>query len=987
MCNKSLKESLIILVKKNRHYKFKKYFLGIMANNKLKEHGNGDEFIRVKGAREHNLKNISLDIPRNKFVVITGLSGSGKSTLAFDTIYSEGHRRYVDCLSAYSRQFIGNYKKPEVDLIEGISPSISIEQKTISHNPRSTVGTVTEIYDYLRLLFAKIGIQYCPSCKIPVEKKNLDQIIESIIDKFSSKKIKILAPVVRGRKGHYRELFEQFLRLGFTQVRVDGEFLEIVENMKVSRYQTHNIELVIDKLIVSREQENRLYQSCDLALNYGEGNIIIFDSEEEKDVLLSIHYSCPQCGRAFEPLAPNSFSYNSRYGACPNCDGIGELFDFDLELLIPDRSLSIAEGAIEILKDSRFVWLLEQVVAFAQKFKIDLNLPVKDLHDNELNLILYGDPEEPIEITVNLKHSSSPYHITYNGVINSLRQVYKNSDTPTIIRTLDKYIRGFPCPVCKGARLKEENLNVFVYGYSIYDIVSKDITTSKKILKEIYQNLTEREFQITKLIFKELYDRLEFLEKLGISYVSIDRSVRTLSGGESQRIRLAAQLGSELVGVTYVLDEPSIGLHQFDNHKLIVSLKKLRDLGNTVIVVEHDKATIENADYIIDLGPRAGVQGGEVIFAAPPNKIKNLTKNVKENSLTAQYLLNEKKIEIPKERRKGNGKQIILYGAKGNNLKNVTLRLPLGLFVCVTGLSGSGKSSLINDTLYPILSNHFYNSNLKPLPYDSIEGLEYIDKIIEIDQSPIGRTPRSNPATYTGVFSEIRAFFSQLPESRLRGYKPGRFSFNIPGGRCEDCQGGGMKVIEMNFLPEVYVVCDTCGGKRYNDETLAVKYKGKSIADVLEMTVEEALEFFKDIPKIKKVLQTLYDVGLGYIKLGQQAPTLSGGEAQRVKLATELSKKGTGKTLYLLDEPTTGLHFEDIRLLLKLLNELVDKGNTVVVIEHNLDVIKCADWIIDLGPKGGEEGGEIIAEGTPEEVAMNPKSITGMFLKAELNLA
>ncbi len=957
-----------------------------MGNVGEKFDRNGDEFIKIRGAREHNLKNINLEIPRNKFVVITGLSGSGKSTLAFDTIYSEGHRRYVDCLSAYSRQFIGNYKKPEVDLIEGISPSISIEQKTISHNPRSTVGTVTEIYDYLRLLFAKIGTQFCPTCKIPVEKKNLDQIINEIIQNYKGKKLQILASVVRGRKGHYRELFEQFLRLGFTRVRVDGEFLEIVEDMKLSRYQTHNIDLVVDKLTVDPEKEQRLYQSCDLALNYGEGNIIIYDVEEEKERLMSIHYSCPQCGRSFEPLAPNSFSYNSRYGACPNCDGIGELFDFDLDLLIPNNEVSISEGAIEILKDSRFVWLLEQVVAFAQKFKYNLEKPIKEFHENELKLLLYGDPDEPIEVTMKLKHSVSPYKITYNGVINSLRQVYKNTDTPSLLRSLEKYIRGFPCPVCNGARLKEENLNVFINGYSIFDISSKDIINAKKLLKEIYGKLTEREFQITKLIFKEIFDRLEFMEKLGISYVSIDRSVRTLSGGESQRIRLAAQLGSELVGVTYVLDEPSIGLHQFDNHKLIDSLKKLRELGNTVIVVEHDKATIENADQIIDLGPKAGIEGGEIIFSTSPECLKSLDKAIKKKSLTAQYLLNERRIEVPKSRRKGNGKAIILRGARGNNLKNVTLRVPLGLFLCVTGLSGSGKSSLINDTLYPILSNYFYNSNLKPLPYDSIEGIEHIDKIIEIDQSPIGRTPRSNPATYTGVFTEIRNFFAMLPESRLRGYKPGRFSFNIPGGRCEDCQGGGMKVIEMNFLPEVYVVCDTCGGKRYNDETLCVRYKNKTIADVLEMTVEEALAFFKDIPKVRKVLQTLNDVGLGYIKLGQQAPTLSGGEAQRVKLATELSKRSTGKTLYLLDEPTTGLHFEDIRLLLKLLNNLVDKGNTVVVIEHNLDVIKCADWIIDLGPKGGDEGGEIIAEGTPEDIIQNPASLTGLFLKSELNL-
>jgi len=943
-------------------------------------------YIKVKGAREHNLKNIDLSLPRNKFIVITGLSGSGKSTLAFDTIYSEGHRRYVDCLSAYSRQFIGNYKKPEVDLIEGISPSISIEQKTISHNPRSTVGTVTEIYDYLRLLFAKIGVQYCPDCHIPVEKKTLDQIVESILTNFDGDKIQILAPVVRGRKGHYRELFEQFYRLGFTRVRVDGEFRELVEDMKVARYQTHNIELVIDKLQVSKNQEQRLYQSCDLALNYGEGNLIVFENESQSETIMSINYSCPKCGRAFEPLAPNSFSYNSKYGACPNCDGIGELFDFDVDLLIPDKEQSISEGGIEILQDSRFVWLLEQVVAFAQKFNIDLSKPLKEFTEHELNLLLYGDPDEPIEIFYKPKPDSTLYKHTYTGIINALRNLYKTSEAPTIIKTLEKYIRGFPCSVCNGARLREESLNVFVHGFSIYDISRSDVIKARAILKQIYDSLTEREMLITKLIFKELFDRLGFLEKLGIGYVSIDRSVRTLSGGESQRIRLAAQLGSELVGVTYVLDEPSIGLHQYDNHKLIDSLKKLRDIGNTVIVVEHDKATIENSDYIVDLGPRAGINGGEIVFASSPQALSNLDKGTLKKSLTAQYLLNERRIEVPKKRRKGNGKAIILRGARGNNLKNITVRIPLGLFICVTGLSGSGKSTLINDTLYPILANHFYNTTKKPLPYDSIEGIENIDKIIEVDQSPIGRTPRSNPATYTGVFTEIRNFFAMLPESRLRGYKAGRFSFNVPGGRCEDCLGAGMKVIEMNFLPEVYVVCDTCGGKRYNDETLSVKYKGKSIADVLEMTVAEAVEFFKDIPKIKKVLQTLNEVGLGYIKLGQQAPTLSGGEAQRVKLATELSKRGTGKTLYLLDEPTTGLHFEDIRLLLNLLNELVDKGNTVIVIEHNLDVIKCADWIIDLGPKGGDEGGEIVAEGTPEEVAQNPKSLTGMFLKSELGI-
>ncbi|MGQ9819621.1 MAG: excinuclease ABC subunit UvrA [Candidatus Kapaibacteriales bacterium] len=946
---------------------------------------NLEEFISIKGAREHNLKNISLVIPRNKFVVITGLSGSGKSSLAFDTIYGEGHRRYVECLSAYSRQFLDVFKKPDVDLIEGISPSISIEQKTISHNPRSTVGTVTEIYDYLRLLFAKIGVQFCPSCKIPVEKKNIDQIVETIIKKFSNKKIIILAPVVKGRKGHYRELFEQFLKLGFTTVRVDGEFQELKEGMKVARYKIHNIDVVIDKIIPSTKNFERIFESSNLALNYGEGNIIIFDVEKNEDFIQSTSFACPQCGRAFEPLAPNTFSYNSKYGACPNCEGIGELYDFTPEYLITNPSLSIAEGGIEILKDNRFMWLLEQVIAFSKVIGLDLNKAIKNLTKEEIELLMYGDPEYPIEINYSSsKGSGFKYKHTYNGLIPSLRHIYKEASSPTIVKFLEKYIQSSVCPICHGARLKEDSLNVFIHNFSINDIVRQDIKKAKQLLKKIYSELSKKELAISRLIFKEIFNRLDILDKLGLSYVTLHRPVSTLSGGESQRVRLASQLGSELVGVTYVLDEPSIGLHQYDNHRLINSLLELRDLGNTVIVVEHDRATIENSDYIVDLGPQAGINGGNVIFSLFTNKIKGLPFEIQKRSLTAQYLLGRKKIEVPKNRRAGNGKFIILEGARGNNLKNVVLRLPLGLFVCVTGLSGSGKSSLINDTLYPILANHFYKSNLNPLPYDRIVGLDNIDKIIEIDQSPIGRTPRSNPATYTGVFSEIRNFFAMLPESRARGYKAGRFSFNVPGGRCEDCQGGGMKIIEMNFLPEVLVTCETCNGKRYNEETLQVLFKGKSIADVLEMTVAEALEFFKDIPKINRKLKTLNDVGLSYIRLGQQAPTLSGGEAQRVKLATELSKTNTGKTLYLLDEPTTGLHFEDIRILLKLLNDLVDKGNTVVVIEHNLDVIKCADWIIDLGPKGGDEGGEIIAQGTPEEIAINPNSITGQFLKKEL---
>lgn len=945
--------------------------------------------IMIRGARENNLKGIDIDIPRDELVVITGISGSGKSSLAFDTIYAEGQRRYVECLSAYARQFLGMMKKPEVDSIEGLSPAISIEQKTIRHNPRSTVGTVTEIYDYLRLLYAKIGTQYCTDCHVPVEQKNLDQIVDEIYRDFEGKKIQILSPLIKGRKGHYRELFEILMRQGFTKVRIDGEVRDITENLQLARYKVHDIELVIDRCIVDKSQENRITESSELALQRSDGNMILMVKAEKgwKDCLYSSSYSCPSCSKSYEQLAPNMFSFNSPYGACPHCEGLGELKDFSLELVVPDKTKTIKEGAIGPLGKKRQTWLWNQVSAFAKKIELDIDTPIKDLDKSKLAALLWGtDDIESIPVAYKFSGGSRvTYNHKYIGILNSVRHQYENTSSSSIRKNIEDYMSTQVCPVCVGGRLKKANLSVFIQEKNIRDIVVNDINSALNLFEEMKEKLTDRQAKIANIIFKEIIARLKFLSDVGLSYLSLDRAVRTLSGGESQRIRLASQIGSELVGILYVLDEPSIGLHQHDNDKLIRSLKKLRDLGNTVIVVEHDKAMMEESDYVIDIGPGAGVHGGEIMLTSRPEDFAKLKKKDIEKSLTAQYIINKKKINMPDERRQGNGKRIILEGARGNNLKNVKLEIPLGLSVCVTGLSGSGKSSLINDTLYPILARHYFNSTIVPREYNTISGLEHIDKVIEINQSPIGRTPRSNPATYTGLFTQIRDFFALLPESKIRGYKPGRFSFNVKDGRCEECEGAGIKKVEMNFLPDVYVKCDVCNGKRYNKETLQVKYKEKSIADVLDMTVVEALEFFKEIPKVKKKLQALYDVGLTYIKLGQQAPTLSGGEAQRVKLATELSKIGTGKTLYLLDEPTTGLHFEDIRILLKLLNKLVDKGNTVIIIEHNLDVIKCADHIIDLGPEGGRNGGEIIAEGSPEEIMKNKKSLTGLYLKKELN--
>lgn len=944
--------------------------------------------IIVHGAREHNLKNINLEIPRDKLVVFTGLSGSGKSSLAFDTLYAEGQRRYIECLSVYARQFLGMLKKPDIDSIEGLSPAISIDQKSISHNPRSTVGTVTEIYDYLRLLYSKIGIQYCVDCHAPVIQKTRDQIVDEILRDFIGMRIQILAPLIRGRKGHYKELFEVLMRQGFTRVRIDGDINYLNSGMQVSRYQAHDIELIVDICKADSEHESRITESAELALSRGDSNLIILYEYKDghwKERLYSLKYSCPSCGKSYETLAPNMFSFNSPYGACQSCDGLGEKKDFDINVVIPDTRISIKDGGILPIGKQRSMWLWSQIEAFAKKFKLDMDLPINQIPKDILKSLLFGTKDETVPISYQFSSGGNvTYQHKFNGILPSLRYHYENTSSATIRKNIEQYMSSIPCEICNGGRLKKDNLSVLIDSHNIDDIVKLDISNAADYFEKLPEKLNERELLIAKLIIKEIKSRLMFLKNVGLPYLNLNRAVKTLSGGESQRIRLASQIGSELVGIMYVLDEPSIGLHQHDNYKLINSLKRLRDLGNTVIVVEHDKSMMEESDFIVDIGPRAGIHGGEIILSGNPKDIRKLSKEESEKSLTAQYLRSEKKILMPESRRQSNGKWLTLKGAAGNNLKNVELNIPLGLMLCITGMSGSGKSSLINDTLYPILSRHYHRSTTKPLSYQSIEGLENIDKVIEIDQSPIGRTPRSNPATYTGLFTTIRDFFAMLPESKIRGYKAGRFSFNVPGGRCEECEGAGIKKIEMNFLPEVYVNCDECNGQRYNKETLSIKYKGKSIAEVLSMTVEEAIEFFSEIPKLKNKLQTLNDVGLTYITLGQQAPTLSGGEAQRVKLATELSKVSTGKTLYLLDEPTTGLHFEDIRILLKLLNKLVDKGNTVIIIEHNMDVIKCADWIIDLGPEGGDEGGKIIAEGSPETIIKNTKSYTAKYLKKEL---
>lgn len=925
-----------------------------------------DEKINVWGARVHNLKNINVEIPRNSLTVITGLSGSGKSSLAFDTIYAEGQRRYIETFSAYARNFLGGMERPDVDKITGLSPVISIEQKTTNKNPRSTVGTTTEIYDYLRLLYARAGIAYSYATGEEMVKYTEEDVLKMIHTKYDGKKIFILAPLVRNRKGHYRELFESMRKKGYLHIRVDGEVKEIVRGMKTDRYKNHNIEVVIDKLQVQDKDDERLKKSVAAAMKQGDGLLMIMEKDTNEAKYYSKRLMCPTTGMSYGDPAPNKFSFNSPEGACPRCKGLGYVNEIDINKIMPDMKLSIKQGGIIPLGKYKNQMIFWQIDAILEKYGCDLNTPINEIQEEAMNEILYGTLE-PVRIRKELVHTSSDYFVDFDGIIKYLHNVIENDDSASGQKWADQFQTVCQCPECNGQRLKRESLSYKIWDKNISEVANLDISELKEWLIEAKRHLNERQTKIASEIIKEIITRIDFMLEVGLDYLSLNRQSATLSGGESQRIRLATQIGSQLVNVLYILDEPSIGLHQRDNDRLIKSLKELRDLGNTVIVVEHDKDMMLSADYIVDIGPKAGRKGGEVVFQGKPDEM------LKQHTITSQYLNGEMKIEVPAERRKGNGKYIILKGASGNNLKNVDVEFPLGKLIVVTGVSGSGKSTLINETLQPILSQHFYRSLKKPMPYKSIEGIEHIDKVVNVDQSPLGRTPRSNPATYTGVFSDIRSLFVNLPEAKIRGYKPGRFSFNVKGGRCEACGGNGYKTIEMRFLPDIMVPCEVCHGKRYNRETLEVRYKGKSIADVLDMTINQAVEFFENIPDILRKIKTIQDVGLGYIKLGQPSTTLSGGESQRVKLATELSKRDTGKTLYILDEPTTGLHFEDIRILMNVLQELVDRGNTVIIIEHNLDVIKLADYIIDMGPEGGRNGGTVLATGTPEEVAESTK--------------
>ena len=937
------------------------------------------EKINVWGARVHNLKNIDVEIPRGSLTVVTGLSGSGKSSLAFDTIYAEGQRRYIETFSAYARNFLGGMERPDVDKITGLSPVISIEQKTTNKNPRSTVGTTTEIYDYLRLLYARAGIAYSYATGEPMVKYTEEDVLRMIHERYGGKPVFILAPLVRNRKGHYRELFESMRRKGYLYIRVDGEVKEITRGMKVDRYKNHNIEVVIDKLVAHDKDDERLKKSVTTAMKQGDGLLMIMEKDSGEAKYYSKRLMCPTTGMSYGDPAPNKFSFNSPEGACPRCKGLGYVDEIDLGKVIPDKSISIRQGAIVPLgkyKNQMIFWQIESIL---EKYGCELATPVNDIPEEAMNEILYGSMEN-VRIRKELVHTSSDYFVEFDGVVKYLQSVIENDDSAGGQKWADQFLTVCQCPECKGQRLNRESLSYRIWDKNISEVADMDIAELRTWLGEAQQHMSDRQRRIADEIIKEIVTRIDFMLDVGLDYLSLNRQSATLSGGESQRIRLATQIGSQLVNVLYILDEPSIGLHQRDNDRLINSLKELRDLGNTVIVVEHDKDMMLNADYIVDIGPKAGRNGGQVVFQGTPEEM------LKQHTITSQYLNGEMKIEVPEERRKGNGKSITIHGASGNNLKHVDVEFPLGKLIVVTGVSGSGKSTLINETLQPILSQHFYRSLKKPMPYDSIEGIEYIDKVVNVDQSPLGRTPRSNPATYTGVFSDIRSLFVNLPEAKIRGYKPGRFSFNVKGGRCEACGGNGYKTIEMRFLPDIMVPCEVCHGKRYNRETLEVRYKGKSIADVLDMTINQAVEFFENVPDILRKIKTIQDVGLGYIKLGQPSTTLSGGESQRVKLATELSKRDTGKTLYILDEPTTGLHFEDIRILMNVLQKLVDRGNTVVIIEHNLDVIKLADHIIDMGPEGGCGGGMVLSTGTPEEVAQSPKGFTPKFLKKELGI-
>lgn len=929
------------------------------------------EYIEIFGAREHNLKNIDLRIPRNQLVVFTGLSGSGKSSLAFDTIFAEGQRRYIETFSAYARQFLGGLERPDVDKINGLSPVISIEQKTVSRSPRSTVGTITELYDFLRLLYARTSTAFSYISGEEMVKYSDDQIVDLIIKNYDGKKVIFLAPKIKGRKGHYRELFEQIQKIGFTKVRVDGEVLDISKGMKLDRYKIHDIEIVIDRISVDKKDRKRIYDSVILAMKHGSKEMMVMDFDTNKVRHFSRALMCPTSGISYPEPEPSLFSFNSPYGACRHCNGLGEISEADIDKIIPNSKLSIRNGGLAPLGEYKRTWIFEKLDAYLQQEGFSIKTPLNEIPEDTLNVILNGN--EDME-----ERSKRDQSIQFEGIINFLGR-HSDESSAAIQRWAQSFMNKKACPTCEGTRLKKESLNFKIAGKHIGDLATMDLAELKVFFDSVEKSLNKDQLVIATEILKEIRTRLNFVLEVGLDYLSLHRSAKTLSGGEAQRIRLATQIGSELMNVLYVLDEPSIGLHQRDNTRLINSLKKLRDGGNSVIVVEHDKEMIEAADFVVDIGPGAGIHGGQIVNASPISELNSV------DSITTQYLRGERKIEIPKKRRKGNGDKLQLLGASGHNLKNVDLKIPLGTFTCVTGVSGSGKSSLINQTLYPILLAHIYNGVKKPLEYKTIKGLEYLDKVIEIDQTPIGRTPRSNPATYTKMFDEIRTLFTSLPEAQIRGYKAGRFSFNVAGGRCETCKGGGMKLIEMNFLPDVYVECEDCNGKRYNRETLEVRFKGKSISDVLEMTIEEGESFFESIPKIHRVLKTLVSVGLGYVKLGQSSTTLSGGEAQRIKLSAELSKKSTGKTFYILDEPSTGLHFEDIKHLLDVLQRLVDEGNTVLVIEHNLDIVKVADYVIDIGPEGGKGGGTIVCEGTPEDIIKKHEktSYTAKYLKLE----